>query len=282
VPTTSPRPAADPAPHSSTRRDSRPSRAYLDAHAWVLDHWPETGRRRFAVVVTLVALVLGTIAAFHPAAALVTALDPLAYTGLVVVCWIGAGGALVPIPGVRYVSWFMVAHQGAYMDPLVVAPLAAAAMALGQTSYYAAARVGADRVKARLGRREGHRTSGGGADGAAPPGVAVPDEAASSGAATPPHGHRSILDRAPTPIRRAMTTAKDAITRLLDVHPRRAIFLVSVFPTPLTTFAAASAGALGVRFTPFFVAAFAGFLVLASVLAILGQGILRALGISTP
>jgi hypothetical protein len=77
-------------------------------------------------------------------------------------------------------------------------------------------------------------------------GAAAPDEAASSGAATPPHGRPSTLDRAAMPISRAMTTAKDAITRLLGVHPRRAVFLVSAFPTPLATFAAASAGALGV------------------------------------
>ena len=76
-------------------------------------------------------------------------LDLLAYAGLFIACWVGAGGAIVPIPGVRLVSWLMIVQQGAALDPIVTALVAASAMVLGQTSYFLAARAAANRVGQR-------------------------------------------------------------------------------------------------------------------------------------
>ena len=68
------------------------------------------------------------------------------YLGLAAACWVGAGGVLVPVPGVRPLSWVMVVHQSVALDPLVVTGLSALAMAFGQTSLFIAAEYGADTI----------------------------------------------------------------------------------------------------------------------------------------
>lgn len=248
----------------------RVSDAILRAHAWVLDHWPESPRRWFAVIAAAVAIVVGTLAALRPLGVLVHDLDPIAYVGLAVACWIGAGGALVPIPGVRQVSWLMIVHQSAALDPLIVVPVAAAAMALGQTSFYAAARAGAHRAR----RDRDDRT-----DSASEP--SGPGEAGTRHAWSARLGalRRGIAAHIPAWVGRWTDRAKDAIARLMRTHPMRAIFLVSLVPTTLTTFASATAGAMGIGFRTFIAASLGGFLVLSTVLAVLGQAILAALGI---
>ena len=136
------------------------------AHTWVLDRWPTTLRRRIAVIAVLVAVgfvVVSTIARLVGAA---VDAGILAYIGLMVVCWVGAGGALVPVPGVRPLSWVMIVHQSTVLVVPIVALLAALAMVLGQSSYFLTTRAEARR------RREGHGHHRKGAaaeqDGAAP------------------------------------------------------------------------------------------------------------------
>ncbi len=96
-------------------------------------------------------------------------IDVLAYLGLFIACWIGAGGALVPVPGVRPISWFMVVQQSAALSPVIVATLAATAMVLGQTSYFMATRAAMRRASAG-----GHADPPGSAAAVTEPGPAEP------------------------------------------------------------------------------------------------------------
>lgn len=196
-------------------------------------------------------------------------LGVLAYLGLMVVCWVGAGGALVPIPGVRPLSWVMIVHQGAVLSPPFVALLAALAMALGQSSYFVATRTGKEHHADRHGRDAGHEPGGSDPGGRDEP--ATVDAAAAH--ARPPSGiarrSRALLER-----------GREAVARRMQHHPQRIIFLLSLVPNPLTTFATVTAAATNVPFTRFFAASFAGFLALTIALVIAGQGALLALGIS--
>ena len=69
------------------------------AHLWVVRHWPATLRVRVAVILAVVALGLVAIATTARLVHVAISLDLLAYVGLMVFCWVGAGGALVPIRG---------------------------------------------------------------------------------------------------------------------------------------------------------------------------------------
>ena len=250
-------------------RDKDLPTAITRAHAWVLQHWPTSLRRRVAMVAVLAAV--GAVAVSWIADLVGAAIDlgMLAYLGLMVVCWVGAGGALVPIPGVRPLSWIMIVHQGAVLSPPFVALLAALAMALGQSSYFVATRTGKEHHADRHGR-----------DTAPQPGDSDPggeDEPATVDAAAapfrPPGGiaarSRALLDR-----------GREVVARRMQHHPQRIIFLLSLVPNPLTTFATVTAAATNVPFIRFFAASLAGFLALTIALVVAGQGILLALGIS--
>jgi membrane protein DedA with SNARE-associated domain len=222
------------------------------AHGWVLDHWPTSLRRRIAIVVVLVAVGVVLLSALARLVGAAIDLGLLAYLGLMAVCWVGAGGALVPVPGTRPLSWVMIVQQSTSShDPVVVALLGAFAMALGQTSYFFATRAGEHRV---AGHHRGgeHRIE------------KSPKEAGRLVAWS-----RAVLER-----------AKAGVSRLMHTHPQSTIFLLSVVPNPLTTFATVTASAAGVEFVRFFAASLAGFLVLTTALAVLGQGLLIALGVS--
>lgn len=223
------------------------------AHAWVLDHWPTSLRRRVAIIVVLVAVGLVVLSAAARLVGAAIDLGLLAYLGLMAVCWVGAGGALVPVPGTRPLSWVMIVQQSAAShDPIVVALLGAVAMALGQTSYFFATRAGEHHVAER-------HAHGRHAEGQA---SRTPGRIVSSS--------RALLER-----------AKGAVSRLMHTHPQPTVFVLSVIPNPLTTFATVTAAATGVPYGRFLVASLAGFLVLTSALVILGQGLLQALGVSS-
>ena len=109
--------------------------------------WPTSRRRQVVTIVALMAIILATFLASSRLLRFVfQGLDILAYVALFVACWIGAGGGLVPIPGVRVVSWLMIIQQGAALDPVIVAVVAAFAMVLGQTSYFLATRATQHRI----------------------------------------------------------------------------------------------------------------------------------------
>jgi membrane protein DedA with SNARE-associated domain len=144
-------PAAPPdgsaGPDSPTDGDGdRPPRHLVRLHAWLEARFSERTRRRLGLVVGFGAAILGTL--------VILVIKPLgldiiwaAWIGLFLANWIGNGGILVPIPGLRLVGWTMAAHQGAEGPTLLVGLVAGVAMALGQTSFYLTAAAGSDRLK---------------------------------------------------------------------------------------------------------------------------------------
>jgi len=239
----------------------------VQAHAWVLEHWPTSVRRRIGVTVAVVAGV--ALVASNIARLVGAAVDAgmLAYLGLLGVCWVGAGGALVPVPGVRPLSWVLIVHQSTVLAAPVVVVVAALAMALGQSSYFVAVQLEAHRRQAGRGRRSDRHLR-------LPVGDEDPAADASDGV-----GSRSP-NRIVARSRALLESGRKAIARRMATHPQRILFLLCVLPNPLTTFATVSAAASGVPFGRFFAASLAGFLVLATALAIAGQGILAALRIA--
>lgn len=224
----------------------------------MLARWPAPRRRRVATIAAVVAILVATLVASSRLLRLVFPdLDPLAYLGLFVACWIGAGGALVPIPGVRPISWFMIVQQGAALDPVTVALIGALAMVLGQTSYFLAARATSSRRARSVGAEEPE----------GPPGEApvehvdarpIPDGGTS--------GRRS----------RSFERARQRVERQVRTHGMVTVFTVCALPSPLTTLTTTAASTSGMGYVRFFPASFGGYLVLCSLLALFGQGLLLA------
>ena len=213
-----------------------------------------------ATVVAIVAIVVATIIASSRVLRLLfQELDLLAYVGLFVSCWIGAGGALVPIPGVRPISWLMIIHQSAALDPVIVALVGALAMTLGQTSYFLATRAAANRTRAP-------RAS----TSAEPP----------AGPIDPPGDELDA--RPPSRRARAMTGARERVGRQVGEHGIATVFAVCALPSPLTTLTTTIAAASGMGYARYLPAAFGGYLVWCSVLALFGQGLLLAWQSVTP
>jgi membrane protein DedA with SNARE-associated domain len=137
-------PGAEPSSPGPSGRGDDPPRHLVSLHAWLEAHFSERTRRRLGLVVGFGAAILATL--------IVLVVKPLgldipwaAWIGLFLANWIGNGGILVPIPGLRLVGWTMAVHQGADGPTLIVGLVAGLAMALGQTSFYLTAAAGSDR-----------------------------------------------------------------------------------------------------------------------------------------
>jgi hypothetical protein len=241
--------------HRAIRRPEDPhtigGMTFHDRLRSLADRWPETRRRQAATVLAILAIFVATLIASSRLLRIVFGdIDVLAYIGLFVACWVGAGGALVPIPGVRPVSWFMVIQQGAALDPLLVAAIAAIAMVLGQTSYFAATR-------AAIARHAKAVAAGAELDDsvAAP---ARPDEAAT--------GARAVAGE-----------MKDRVEQRVRRHATSTAFLVALLPSPLTTIATTTAASAGTSYPQWVVPTLCGYLVFASILAGVGQALVLAL-----
>jgi uncharacterized membrane protein YdjX (TVP38/TMEM64 family) len=219
--------------------------------AWLRAHWPASTRKRVAAVIAILAIVVATVVA---SASLLERLrnpqlDLLGYLSLFLACWIGAGGALVPIPGVRPISWVMIVQQGAALDPVPVTLISAFAMVLGQTSYFLATRAAEARAS---------RVSSEGADVASEPAVEPLDTA---DADEPQKGR----------IGRLTARARHAVEHQIHRHGFVTVFVVSALPTPLTTLTTTAAASSGMGYARYFIAAAGGFLVLCAVLAFSGD-----------
>lgn len=223
--------------------------------ARILARWPTSRRRRIGTVLAIGGILVATvIASSRMLRSLHQELDILAYAGLFAACWIGAGGALVPVPGVRPVSWFMIVQQGAALDPVIVALVAATAMVLGQTSYFLAARMAQRRARDR----------------------ATPTPA------SPLVGDPAVPAAAPGRSAERMERARRRVTRQVQAHGSATVIAVCALPTPLTTLTTTAAAVTGMGFGRYVPSAFGGFLVLSSVLVVFGQGLGSALGSLVP
>jgi membrane protein DedA with SNARE-associated domain len=222
--------------------------------------WPRSTRRRVAVVIALVAIVVATTIASSRLLLLISDnLDLVAYAGLFVTCWIGAGGAIVPVPGVRAFSWFMLVQQGAALDPLIVALVGASAMVLGQTSYFLAARTATRRIE------HAEEAKSAEAKSAEASKSAESEATEAKPAEAEPTGRRA----------RYMASAKRRIELQIHNHGMATMFLVTALPSPVTTLATTAAAGEGMSYARFFPAAFGGYLTLCAVLALIGEGLIN-------
>ncbi|HEY7132419.1 MAG TPA: hypothetical protein VH440_09220 [Candidatus Limnocylindrales bacterium] len=290
---------------TTSREDERPGddapRRLTRAATWALRHWPASARRRVAAVAAIALFAVALIPIAARVAGFVIDLGVLPYLALMALCWLGMGGALVPIPGVRFLSWVTIVQQGGALQPLLVTALAGFAMALGQTSIFVAARSGEGFVRSRTGGEPTGEVEGGaGAEGPgtpppaaaataqlapaaataqlAPAATAIPEPARAAVTAEPTaqaatesaSGARRFLRDGRARLARASTSVGNRIASA----PRRTIFFASLLPSPLTTLSTVAAASVGVPFRTFFVTALAGFLVFSAVLAILGQSLI--------
>ncbi len=208
-----------------------------------------------AAVIALLAVLLATsVASARLLRFVFEDLDLLAYLGLFIACWIGAGGALVPVPGVRPVSWLMIVQQGGTLNPVVVTLVAAGAMVIGQSSYFIAARTTNRR------RRAGMASAGEAAR-------------ADEGADDPPA--QGSTDARPG----RMARAQSRIGRLVHEHGMATILLVTALPSPFTGLATTAAAVEEMSYPRFALAATCGYLVLCAVLSLMGQGLFAGLRI---
>ena len=241
------------------------SAAVLELHGRVIERWSATTRRRFGLLLALIAALISTAGSLALFPGTLPRVDLVPYLGLAAACWVGAGGVLVPVPGIRPLSWVMIVHQSVSLDPLVVAVAGALAMALGQTSLYIAAQHGARHHRTHDGRQR-HTQK--------PP--APPDEASDTEESDGPASRAGRVKRASVRVKATGRRAAAGLKR----HPVGSVLLLSVVPSPLTSMASGAAGAAGMPFARFFLASLAGFFIFVCLLVVLGEGILALFGIS--
>jgi uncharacterized membrane protein YdjX (TVP38/TMEM64 family) len=152
---------------------------------------------------------------------------------------------------VRLVSWLLIVQQGAALEPILVAGVAAIAMVTGQSSIFLAARAAATRVR--------ERTEG-------------PESAIEPIGTAPPTAEAAPSRRAAY-IARAEGRVKFQIKR----HGFATVFAVCALPTPLTTITTTAAASGGMGYARWFLAAFSGYLALSSILVLVGQGLFTGL-----
>ena len=216
-----------------------------------------------AYVVALVAIVCATsVASARLLRLIFDDLDLIAYVGLFIACWIGAGGALVPVPGVRPMSWLMIVQQGGTLDLVVVVAVAASAMVIGQSSYFLTART------AKRRRDAGGATAGNAAPDSTDAEGEAPADGGTDGEASADAGYRA--------------RAAARIQRLVREHGVATILLVTALPSPFTTLATTAAAAQEMSYPRFLLAGTSGYLVLCTTLALVGEGLLPGLGSILP
>ena len=209
-------------------------RHFIRLHAWLDKRFSPRKRRILGIVVGFGAAILGTLIVAGLAKRVGLDIPWAAWIMLFLANWIGNGGILVPIPGLRLVGMTMAAHQGAEGPTILVGLVAGFAMALGQTSFYLTAASGSqhlDGSKKDKKPREGR-----------------------------------LAD--------AMRKAMAVTANFVDRHGFPTIFTLSTFPNPLTTFATITAGSMGMGFREFLVANFLGHVILGLILALFGQWLL--------
>jgi hypothetical protein len=226
------------------QNEPKPSR-----RAWLIAHWPKSTRKRVAAVLAIIAIGAAAFVASQSLLRVLRSpqLEILGYVSLFVACWVGAGGALVPIPGVRAISWIMIVQQGAALDPLIVMFVAASAMVLGQTSYFMATRAAAARVA-----HSDHTDQS-----------EVEAAELEADADEPPSRRQRLAG--------LMSRARDGVARQIGRHGIATVFTVCALPTPLTTLTTTAAAGSGMGYARWVVAAAAGFLLLSGVLAFTGD-----------
>ena len=142
-------------PPQPLHSQDRPPEKVVGFHRWLDGRFSARTRHRLGVILGFGAAVVGTLIAMGLIRRLGLDIPWAAWVGLFLANWIGNGGILVPIPGLRFVGWTMAVHQGADGPTILVGLVAGIAMALGQTSFYLTAAAGSDRLSGSSKERSG-------------------------------------------------------------------------------------------------------------------------------
>lgn len=264
----------------------------LRAQAWVHGWLSNESRVVLGmVVVVLAVVVLIALSSVRFLRIIFDALDIVAFLGLFLVNWLGNGGALVPIPGARFIGLLLIFQQAVILPSWEVFGVAGAAMALGLLSYYVAGArtaqsyaegdtAGAEDLASRTGMLDEDATEfspGAQLDEAAivaiagtgPP--AAVDEAAGSddqdteSAAAPTSTSGRLRKRFTTSLKRTQERAQPIIEQ-------RGVFgmlLLCFAPSPMGTAAAYLGGLLRFGFVRYLAASFAAKYLLAGLIVLL-------------
>jgi len=212
----------------------------------------------------------------------IESLDLVAVIGLFLVNWLGNGGALVPIPGARFIGLLLVFQQAVILPAWEVLAAAGAAMALGLMSYYLAGvrtaqsyAEGDDEGAEALAHETGmldedaeEFSPGGGLDAEAVTAIAgVKTDAASSEDAQEVPATRTgrLRHRFTTSLRRAQARAQPVI----EQRGTAGMFLLCFSPTPLSTAGAYVGGLMRFGFKRYVVASFAAKFLLTGIIVAL-------------
>lgn len=255
----------------------------LRGQAWVY-RWLSSQSR---VVLGLVIVILAVVAAVALSSSKLLriffeGLDVLALAALFLVNWLGNGGALVPIPGARFVGLLLVFNQAVVLPSLQVFTVAAAGMALGLLSYYiAGARtaasyaegdaVGAEdlaRETGMLGDDSYDFSPGADLDAQTVEAIAgvspepAPPPSSSDAAGTRSGGLRS---RFRSSLQQAQARAKPVI----EQRGTGGMFLLCFAPTPMGTAAAYLGGLMRFGFSRYLLASFVAKFLLTGIIVLL-------------
>jgi hypothetical protein len=204
-------------------------------------------------------------------------LDTFALVGLFLVNWLGNGGALVPIPGARFIGVLMIFQYAVMLPSWEVFAVSGAAMALGLLSYYivgaraAAAHAAGDTDTAeQLAADTGMLASAGEATGHVTGPAGAQDVTAATARATEDPDDASTRRRL---TRRFSESWQRAQARAQPVIEKRGIsgmFVLCFGPSPLGTAAAFLGGALRFGFARYLAASFAAKYLLAGIIVATG------------
>lgn len=237
--------------------------------------WLSTDSRVvIAIVITGVAvvglLVLSSMKFFE---VVIAGLESSAFLGLFLVNWIGNGGALVPIPGARFVGLLMIFQNAVLFPSWEVFAVSGAAMGLGLLSYYIAGARTARAYEAgdtegaeQLARDTGMLAQAGDSTMAMASGQAAttaPDAAAKADGEVPRNGLRGRLSGS---FQKAQERAEPVISK----HGSTGMFLLCFGPSPLGTAAAFIGGLMRFGFSRYLAASFAAKYLLAGIIVVAG------------
>jgi hypothetical protein len=266
-------------------RDQVP-RFILKGQAWLYRWLPNESR----LLLSLVIVVLAVVAAFILSSSrvlrfILDGLDVVAIVGLFMVNWLGNGGALVPIPGARFIGLLLIFQQAVILPSWEVFSTAGAAMALGLLTYYiAGARTAQSYADGDTDEAEELAQETGMLDedadefspGADLDAMAVSaiagvdaadggdDDAAAEDAASSSRLGR-FRQRFATSLRRTQARAEPILTQ----RGSTGMFLLCFAPTPLSTAGAYVGGLMRFGFKRYLVASFAAKYLLAGVIVVL-------------
>ncbi len=257
----------------------------LRAQAWLYGWLSNESRFVLGMVIVVLALLIAIILSSTRLLRIIfDGLDVVALVGVFLVNWLGNGGALVPIPGSRFVGLLLVFQQAVILPSWEVFAVAGAAMALGLSSYYiAGARTAASYAEGDTEGAEQLAQDTGMLDedavdfspGADLDAAAVAAMAGVDPPPADPADHRPAPDRSGTAtrLRRRFTTSlKRAQERAQPVIEQRGVagmFLLCFAPTPMGTAAAYVGGLIHFSFRRYLLASFAAKYLLTGIIVVL-------------